>query len=858
MIGLSPKEGKIVPTRRKPHMIVTRSKEQESRPARLPKPRTSSGRQWRRMDLHLHTPASVDYREANVSYLSLLKKAEERGLDIVAFTDHNTVAGYERYLNEVESLELLERLNRLTDAEAAQLDEYRRLQEKLLVLPGFELTATLGFHILAIFSPDTSVRALEHLLLNLHVPPDKLDLGSGEVGATSDVLSAYRLIDEAGGLAIAAHANSSHGVAMPGFDFGGQTRVSYTQDPHLHALEVTDLTSKSRRRTALFFSGTKPEYPRRMHLIQSSDSHRLTGIPNNNQELGVGDRATEILLDDLSVEAIKQVFLGNDFARIRPYEPHETQAYDPILAAREDGETLVQAFHEHLTRGRGIERAIVQDVVALANTNGGTIYIGLSGNPRSQVLGVQRPSEAIHQLKSEIARHVVPPLEAQLDAQRIGNRSVIRIIVPRGSEVPYALDGTQIYVRSENETSLAVRDEIVNLVRDAVAVELAARPVEESPMEAGAPPQLPPEPAAGPELPAPPPHTGVQVIPAEKRRGETQYSVRDLRNNRLIHNVTRSSARKLWQYAISELEEHPIDPSQVKWLGDIGLSSAHKRAGKVRYDLVQRDSMGNLHIYYGVTDDGIHGPWKGLIEREGGEPTELAEVEEPERVGTFEGFGEQELEHAESAEAFERRESEQGGPQEGLQPQEPEYPELPEVVEAPDLRHEQAPVDFQDQKTARGEGAGAEREGGAETWGVSTPLHAVSEGERETEGRTESFGSKWQEPSKDVVRLGAERTWQPGDAEIQTDTQSSERKPEVTAEQEPGGPDTARSKPGEESHERTAIGTRAEQEPLTTTEQAPRAASEDKIKTEVEISQDSGKMEQHPLAQQKDEAQDTK
>ncbi len=579
------------------------------------------------MDLHLHTPASQDFREANATYLDFLKKAEERGLDIIAFTDHNTVAGYENYLNEIETLELLEKRNRLTDAEREQLSEYRRLQEKLLILPGFELTATLGFHILGIFPPETTVRELEHLLLDLRVPPDKLDLGSGEVGATSDVITAYRLIDEAGGLVIAAHANSSHGVAMPGFDFGGQTRISYTQDPHLHALEVTDLTSKSRRRTALFFSGAKPEYPRKMHLIQGSDAHRLAGLAHNNQELGVGDRATEVLVDELSFDAIKDVFLTNDFARTRPYVPAETQPYDPILQAREEGDTLVQAFHEHLTRGRGIERKILQDVVALANTNGGTIYIGLSASQRSPVLGVQRPSESIHQLKTEIARAIVPPLEVQLDSQKIGTKSIVRIIVPRGSEVPYALDATQIYIRSENETSLAVRDEIVNLVRDSVAMELAAQPaVEEIPFEGEVAEELPAEPAALPELPAPPPRTGVEVIPTEKRKGEAQYSVRDLRNNRIIHNVTRASARKLWQYAISEYEEHPVAPAEIKWSGDIGLCSAHKRAGKLRYDLVQRDSVGKMHVYYGVTEDGVHGPWKTLIEGEAPE-TEAAELE---------------------------------------------------------------------------------------------------------------------------------------------------------------------------------------------------------------------------------------
>lgn len=577
------------------------------------------------MDLHLHTPASADYREANVTYLDILKKAEEKGLDIMAFSDHNTVAGYKRYLDEVADLEFLERRNRLTDDERKQLSEFRRLQDKLLILPGFEFTATLGFHILGIFPPETSVRELEHLLLNLHVPSDRLDVGSGEVGATSDVITAYRLINEVGGMVIAAHANSSHGVAMPGFDFGGQTRISYTQDPNLHALEVTDLTSKSRRRTALFFSGTKPEYPRRMHAVQGSDAHRLNGIPGNNQELGVGDRPTEIMLDDLSFDAILNVFLGKDFSKTRPSIASAPTEFDPIYSAREEGETLVQAFHESPGK-HGIDRRIVQDVVALANTNGGTIYIGASSNARQPVLGVAHLPETIRQLKTEVAKHISPQLDVQIDTLKSVGKTVLQIIVPRGSEVPYALDGTQIYVRSENETSLAVRDEIVNLVRDALAVEFAARP---EPPPAALPHAAPVEPPSGerePEagahkeplaerLSTPPPHTGVEIVVSKARsRGDKQYTMRDLRNNRIIHNVTRSSARKLWQYAINEHEENPVSRADVKWLGDIGLVKTHKRAGKLRYDLVQRDAEGELHAYYGVTDDGIHGAWKDLIE----------------------------------------------------------------------------------------------------------------------------------------------------------------------------------------------------------------------------------------------------
>ena len=117
------------------------------------------------MDLHLHTPGSADYQEPHISYLAILRQAELRGLDIIAFTDHNTIAGYGALQRDVEQLAYLEQLGRIEADEKRRLDEYRRLMKKILILPGFEFTATFGFHILGIFAPDTPVTVLEHLLL---------------------------------------------------------------------------------------------------------------------------------------------------------------------------------------------------------------------------------------------------------------------------------------------------------------------------------------------------------------------------------------------------------------------------------------------------------------------------------------------------------------------------------------------------------------------------------------------------------------------------------------------------------------------------------------------------------------------
>jgi hypothetical protein len=561
--------------------------------------------QWYKMDLHLHTPASADWQEPGVSYLDLLHTAEMRGLDIVAIADHNTVAGCAAVQADIEQLDLLERLGRIQPDEQRKLEEYRRIGNKILVLPGFEFTATLGFHVLAVFPPYMSIRALEHLLLELNVPAKRLDEGATEVGATTDVLTAYRLIDEAGGIVIAAHANSSHGVALKGLDFGGQTRIAYTQDRHLHALEVTDLEKRGRRTTAWFFSGRKPEYPRRMHCIQGSDAHGLTRSSRDPARLGWGDRITEILLPEPTFEAIQEVFLGEDFSRTRPYHP-TAAPFDHVQAAREEGPSIVQSFHESMTTRGGRLHAILRDVVAMANTNGGTVYVGVRADPKVLPVGVSDVDEAIATLKAEVQRKITPPLDVEITTVETHGRQVLQLSVPLGNDVPYAIDGTSIYLRQEAETSVAMRDEIVALAKRALAKETAPCPSEVQ--------------ASGKERPpgsVDPPRTGVQILETAERKGTLYHTVRDLRNGNTVHNVSRSSARKLWRYAIAEHESNPVEPDRIQWYpsdGRLGIWKSSKRAGKTRYDLVQRMPDGQLHIYYGVTEDGIDGAWRSFLE----------------------------------------------------------------------------------------------------------------------------------------------------------------------------------------------------------------------------------------------------
>jgi hypothetical protein len=341
-----------------------------------------------------------------------------------------------------------------------------------------------------------------------------------------------------------------------------------------------------------------------MRCIQGSDAHRLSADPRNAKNPGIGDRITEVSLPDCSFNALLEMFRSNDFARTRPYQSSRAP-FDHVQNAREEGASIVQTFHEALTHRGGRLFTVLADVCAMANTNGGTIYIGVSAKPKEAPVGVPNVSESLETLRDAIEEKITPPLETEIDVLETHGKPVIRIQIPRGGDPPYAIDDNKIYVRDEDETSLAVRDEIVQLVlqnqaqRGEPAVMVAAPvQVESAPLESESP---------GTKIVAP--RTGVEILGTEQRKGAKYHVMRDLRNGSVVKNVTRQSARRLWHYAIAEKESNPVQPDKVEWHGEIGLWKRYKHSGIVRYDLVQRDND-ELRVYYGVTDDGMHGPWQ--------------------------------------------------------------------------------------------------------------------------------------------------------------------------------------------------------------------------------------------------------
>ncbi len=635
------------------------------------KSRTQDRAHWYRIDLHTHTPASADYHQPETTYLEILQRAELRGIDIIAFTDHNTVSGYVAMQNQIQQLRFLVERGVASIDEQRLFAEYQRLLDKILVLPGFEFTATFGFHILGIFPPDTPPRRVEHVLLSLRVPYEAIERGLTEVGASADVLTAYRAIHDAGGIVIAAHVNAAHGVAMWHLDFGGQTRIAYTQDPYLHALEVTDLGKRGRHTTQHFFDGSKSEYPRPMRSIQGSDAHRLDNQIDRNGKtvnFGVGERATEARLRDRTFEALKVMFESDDFTTTRAYAPH-AKPKDPVLSARAEGANLVQSFHETATQAGVLRLNLLTDICAFANTSGGTLYLGISADPRSLPVGVDNPQLVAEQLQRAVSAMISPALQLGFDTPESNGKLILRVQVSRGGERPYALEGSKIYVRSGIESRLATRDEIIGMVvegrHDGAAPQSSPRALETPtvvapPTEDAPPPerrreprhrsserrperaehaertdtpeQRPsderpaaprPQPAPRPERPVPPlrrqeparevatadlPRIGVEIVDVEQRSGINIYTLRDLQTNAVVKNITRVTKAKAWQYVIKQHERNPIQLERVRWNGVCGLWRKYRRQVEVRYDLVLQTEDGPRY-FYSIPEVELKGGW---------------------------------------------------------------------------------------------------------------------------------------------------------------------------------------------------------------------------------------------------------
>lgn len=298
-------------------------------------PQLRYGLRFFKLDLHVHSPASKDFMDLGVTPEGLVAAAKTAGLDGIAITDHNS---------------------------GAWIDEAQKAGKKaeVVIFPGVEISCAggkSGIHVVALFDPSKSKADIEGLLSELGLKPERF----GDLNAIvqKDLSEVARIVNSRGGLAVWAHANSSHGILS---DMSGQPRILAVQCPHVSAIEGTDFEDAakkaSRKRVTDLMDGSDPSYRRKLAVYQSSDNP--SGTPSGGHGLkGIGSRYSHFKLDRIDLNGLRQCFADPD-VRIRQGSDISTTAYPRIKSIRIQGGFLDKAeasFHEGLNSVLGAKGA---------------------------------------------------------------------------------------------------------------------------------------------------------------------------------------------------------------------------------------------------------------------------------------------------------------------------------------------------------------------------------------------------------------------------------------------------------------------------------------------------------------------
>jgi len=300
---------------------------------------TQNGLRWRKVDLHVHTPASTDYAGPSITADEFVAKTIAKGLHSIAITDHNS--------------------GEWIDAMVAAANG-----TSLTIFPGVEISVPGGkngsVHIIALFDSDATTKTIENLLSRLGF--EASDYGSLNALSSMAPDAVVDAIHDAGGLAILAHADSSKGVLH---DMTGQARNKVMNSEHLAAVEVVSVD-----KTAPYLSGKDQNYKRKLAYYRASDNP-LSGNESGHSIDGVGTRYSWFKSDGLSLDALKQVFHDPD-QRIKCDE--ESAAVPDRMYPRILSVTVSQGFlkgmdfefHEGLNSiigGKGVGKSLLVELL---------------------------------------------------------------------------------------------------------------------------------------------------------------------------------------------------------------------------------------------------------------------------------------------------------------------------------------------------------------------------------------------------------------------------------------------------------------------------------------------------------------
>jgi hypothetical protein len=369
---------------------------------------------WRRVELHTHSRLS----DGKADPAEVVVAAAERGVDLLAITDHHEVEAYR---------------------EARQVGR----KAGVVVLPGTEITCPTGqagVHLLGVFPSGTPLARIA----------DRLGLDAAGRGQTSGyvpfgVAEAVTRIQELRGLAIAAHASSAKGLLR---ECRSHALAHVLANCRPDAIELGDA----------FDPAVAPRLPSALGdvpVVSGSDAHYLRDFQHDGHPYGVGARAFWARMTDVGFSGLRAALQAGHVGVVPPWldEPPPGRL-DTLLAL---GEPWVRFVHDD--REDDDRERIVEETLALLDGDGGHVLVGVrrrfGGATRGAALTL-----SLEQLQDLVtaAIHPTPVLRARTYQGRHGQ--IHELIVLPGEN-----PGRAYARRPRHQAQLAARADRLALTR---------------------------------------------------------------------------------------------------------------------------------------------------------------------------------------------------------------------------------------------------------------------------------------------------------------------------------------------------------------------------------------------------------
>jgi hypothetical protein len=225
--------------------------------------------------------------------------------------------------------------------------------------------------------------------------------------------------------------------------------VAHRCDQHLSlfALEFVNFYTDHEKFTSPgFYNGKTEHYERHMFCIQGSMRTACAAPRRRRQCLAQarhGDRYVEFLLPDNSFDALKALFISQDFDRVRVPKRDQKQWEVDTLRSGPPSERQV------LRPGDPAAVDLLwRDVAALANAGGGVLIVGVEKDGTGLV-GITRPDHVAISAQHGSERVVLALPDDGADQLRRRSHSGGGA---RARSAPYMCDDGVTYVRRDGET----------------------------------------------------------------------------------------------------------------------------------------------------------------------------------------------------------------------------------------------------------------------------------------------------------------------------------------------------------------------------------------------------------------------